>query len=40
MVFYRKNKWGGGGNRDGRNESTKVHFDSPVKVIEKKKKAA
>lgn len=29
-----------GGNRDGRNESTKVHFDSPVKVIEKKKKAA
>ena len=29
-----------GGNRDGRNESTKVHFDSPVKVIEKKEKAA
>ena len=29
-----------GGNRDGRNQSTKIHFDSPVKIIEKKKKAA
>ena len=29
-----------GGDRDGRNESTKIHFDSPLKIIEKKKKAA
>ena len=29
-----------GGNRDGRNQSTKIHFDFPVKIIEKKKKAA
>ena len=29
-----------GGNRDERNQSTKIHFDSPVKIIEKKKKAA
>ena len=29
-----------GGNRHGRNQSTKIHFDSPVKIIEKKKKAA
>ena len=37
MVFYRKTNRG---NRDGRNQSTKIHFDSPVKIIEKKKKAA
>ena len=29
-----------GGNRDRRHQSTKVHFDSPLKIIEKKKKAA
>ena len=37
MVFYRKTNRG---NRDGRNKSTKIHFDSPVKIIEKKKRAA
>ena len=31
---------GGGGGRDGRNQSTKIRVDSPVKIIEKKKKAA
>ena len=36
-VFFEKQI---GGNRDGRNQSTKIHFDSPVKIIEKKKKAA
>ena len=29
-----------GGHRDGRHQATKIHFDSPVKIIEKKKKAA
>ena len=39
-VFL-KNKQGTiGGNRDGRNQSSQIHFDSPVKIIEKKKKAA
>ena len=37
MVFFWKTN---GGNRDGRNQSTKIHVDSPVKIIEKKKKAA
>ena len=22
-----------GGNRDGRNQLTKIHFDSPIKII-------
>ena len=39
MVFFFFEKQIGG-NRDGRNQSTKIHFDSPVKIIEKKKKAA
>ena len=39
MVFFGKTNWGEG-DRDGRNQSTKIHFDSPVKIIEKKKKAA
>ena len=29
-----------GGNRDGRNQPSQIHFDSPVKIIEKEKKAA
>ena len=37
MVFFWKTNRG---DRDGRNESTKIHFDSPLKIIEKKKKAA
>ena len=28
----------GRGNRDGRNQSTKIHFDSPVKNFKKKLK--
>ena len=39
-CFVEKQIGGGGGDRDGRNQTTKIHFDSPVKVIEKKKKAA
>ena len=39
-CFVEKQIGGGGGDPDGRNQSTKIHFDSPVKVIEKKKKAA
>ena len=37
MVFFEKQMVG---YRDGRNQSTKIHFDSPVKIIEKKKKDA
>ena len=37
MVFFGKTNRG---NRDGRNQSTKIRFDSPVKIIEKKKKSA
>ena len=36
-VFFEKQI---GGSRDGRNQSTKIHFDSPVKIIEKKKNVA
>ena len=35
-FFWKTNR----GNRDGRKQSTQIHFDSPVKIKEKKKNAA
>ena len=37
MVFFWKTNRE---NRDERNQSTQIHFDSPVKIKEKKKNAA
>ena len=37
MQWYFINKQIGG-NRSGRNQSTKIHFNSPVKIIYKKRK--
>ena len=37
--YFIKKQMGGGGNRDGRNQSTKIHFDFPVKKILKEKES-